>query len=527
VNAGHRRDKSEHLPAAAPDGGAAAARDPRRWQALAVLLVAAAMDLVDLTIVNVALPSISFDLGAGSADARWIVAAYGLLFAVGLITGGRLGDVYGRRRVFLLGIAGFTLASIACGAAPTTEALIAARATQGLFAAVMVPQVLASIQVLFDHEERPKAYGLYGATIGLATIAAPILGAVVIEGDLLNLGWRAVFLINVPVGLAALWGAMRLMPESRSREPLPLDLPGVAIVTVALGLIAYPLVEGQALGWPAWTIASLVAGVAGLAVFALHQRAKERTAMPLVPPALFRQPGFSGGVLVSLMFFLGISGFSLVLMLTLQIGLGFSPLHAAAAFVPFSVGLILSSGASIQLVPRLGRRLILLGTATLAVGSAAVGVAAEAAGASITTWELLPGMLLSGLALGMVGPTIVNVALAEVRQRDIGAAAGVVSTTSQLGLAAGVALAGLIFFSLLPNGNQLGADPGSAYVDALADLVWFQIAVCAVTAALTALLPSRPPAPDLDPFAVTESTTAAQAAERSDPAQASAVLTTP
>lgn len=494
--------------AAPPAATGSADAYPRRWLALLVLLAAAAMDLVDLTIVQVAIPSIAVDLGASSADVRWIVAAYGLSFAVGLITGGRLGDVFGRRRVFIAGIAGFVLTSLACAVATSPEALIAARAAQGLFAAVMVPQVLASIQVLFDAQERPKAYGLYGAIVGLSTVAAPIVGALLIEGDVAGLGWRSIFVVNVPLGLLAMLAAVRVLPESRSKHPVPLDLVGVFIVTVCLVLLTYPLVEGQALGWPAWTIVSLVASVAGLVIFALHQRRKERTGAPLVPPELFRQPGFTSGVLVSLTFFLGISGFSLVLMLTLQVGLGFSPLHAAAALLPFSVGLMLSAGASIQLVPKLGRGLILMGAVTLAVAMAAVRIAAEASGAGLGFWELLPGVFLAGLALGMVGPTIVNVALAEVRERDVGAAAGVVTTTTQLGLAAGVAIAGLIFFSLLPSGEQLGTDAGGSYVSALSDVIWFELAVCVVCAALVPLLPARPPRPDFDPFAVADDATA-------------------
>jgi MFS family permease len=233
--------------------------DPRRWIALGVLLLAAAMDLIDTTIAVLALPVIGDDLGAGEAALEWIIAAYALAFALGLITGGRLGDVFGRRRVFLIGLAGFTAASALCGLAPTPSVLVAARAIQGAFAALMIPQVVSIIAASFPPEDRAKAYGMMGAVAGVATVAGPLLSGALLELDLFS--WRPIFLINVPIGLATIAAARAFVHESRSETPPRLDLAGAGLLTVALVLLLLPLVEGHQLGWPAWTFAALAASI--------------------------------------------------------------------------------------------------------------------------------------------------------------------------------------------------------------------------------------------------------------------------
>lgn len=459
-----------------------AAYDPRRWLALAVLLLAVVMDLIDITIVNIALPSIRDDLGASNAALEWTIAGYAVAFALGLITAGRLGDVFGRRLMFVTGVSGFTAASVLCGLAWSPEALVAARIAQGVFAALMVPQVLSMINVGFPPEERPKAYGLYGAFAGIATVSGPLIGGLLVQGDLFELGWRPIFLINLPVGLMTLVAATMLVRESREEHPARIDLTGVGLLTGGLLLLLYPLVQGHESGWPAWTYASMAASVPVLAVFALQQAHRARRGgSPLVPLELFRRRAFTGGVLAALTFFSGVAGFFLVMTLTLQAGLGFSALHTALTFLPWSLGIAVAAGASIQLAPRLGRRLTVAGALAMATGMGGVLVAVEQAGTDLSWWSLAPGLAVCGLAMGMVAPTLVDVVLAGVRNRDAGAASGVLNTALQLGGAAGVALIGVIFFGLLSAEGFLGA---------LDNALWFEIGIYLASALTMLLLPA-------------------------------------
>jgi len=285
--------------AAAEDG------DPRRWVALAVVLVAGFMQLVDISIVNVAIPSIQRDLDATYSQIQWVLAGYQLAFAVTLITGGRLGDIFGRKRLFMLGMAGFTLASALCGLAQSPGMLVGSRFLQGVMGAVMFPQILSVIQVTFPPRERGTAFGIFGATIGLATITGPLVGGLLIEGDLLGLGWRPIFLVNVPIGIGALVAAALYLRESRAPRALRLDPAGVGLATAGLLLLVYPLVQGRDLGWPAWTFASMAASVLVLAAFAAWERRKKAAdGSPLVDLDLFRQRAFVAGVLVAAIFFM-------------------------------------------------------------------------------------------------------------------------------------------------------------------------------------------------------------------------------
>jgi EmrB/QacA subfamily drug resistance transporter len=468
--------------------------DPRRWLALVVVLLAVAIDLIDTTIVNVAIPSIQQDLGASAAAIEWIVAGYTLAFAVLLITGGRLGDAFGRRRLFMVGVGGFTVASAIAGIAQTPDALIAARVGQGALAALMVPQVLSMIQVMFSAEERPKAYGMYGAVAGIATISGPLVGGLLVQADLLSLDWRPIFLINVPLGIATLLAAARLVPESRAERAQGFDLTGVGLVTAALMLLLYPLVQGRELDWPAWTFVSMAASVPAMALFAWHQRRRERRGgSPLVSLGLFRQGAFVGGALAGLVFFSGVAGFFLVLTITLQSGLGFSPLHMGLTAIPWSIGIAAAAGASVQLAPRLGRRLTVTGALAMAAGMGAVLFAVDRGGAELSSWGLAPGFLVAGLGMGMVAPTLIDVTLAGVRGHDAGSASGLVNTSLQLGGAIGVAVIGVVFFGLLPEGPTLAADPAAGFSSALRDVLWFEVGIYLVSAAAMMLLPKGVP----------------------------------
>jgi EmrB/QacA subfamily drug resistance transporter len=432
-------------PGRAPGGA-----DPRRWVALAVVLIAGFMQLVDISIVNVAIPSIQRDLDATYADIQWVLAGYQLAFAVMLITGGRLGDIFGRKRLFMAGMAGFTLASALCGLAQTPDMLIGSRVLQGLMGAVMFPQILSVIQVTFAPRERAAAFGMFGATIGLATITGPLVGGLLIDGDLFGLGWRPIFLVNVPIGVAALAAAARYLVESRAPRALRLDPVGVALVTAGLLLLVYPLVQGRDLDWPLWTFLSMAAALPVLAGFAVYERRKKALdGSPLVDLDLFRLRAFVAGLLVAGIFFMGIPAFFLTLSLWLQIGLGFTALHAGLTGAPFAVGSALASAASVRLAPSLGRRILSAGTLLLVAGMAALIWTVDRYGGAVHSWQLLPALLVCGVGLGSVVAPLVNVVLAGIRGQDAGAASGVLSTVQQVGGAVGVAVIGVVFFGLL------------------------------------------------------------------------------
>jgi EmrB/QacA subfamily drug resistance transporter len=463
---------------------AAPGLNPRRWAALVVALVAVFMDILDTTVVIVALPSIQRALDLGASTLQWTVAAYTLAFALLLIAGGRLGDIYGRKRVFLVGLAGFTVASVLTGTAQSAAMLVGSRALQGAMAALMVPQVLSFIQVEFPVAERARAFAVYGMTFALGGVSGPLLGGLLTEADLFGLGWRAIFLVNLPVGILAFAGAGALLRESRAPRPPRLDPVGTLLVTAGLLALLYPLVQGHDLGWPVWTYVLMAASVPILVLFAAYERHKTRKdGSPLVELGLFRYRGVVGGLLIALLFFAG-AGYSFVLTLHLQEGLGFSPLGAAMAFLPFSVGVVAGSGAAMRLVPRLGRRLVTGGGLVMALGVALLVAAVQRYGEALHGWQLTPGMLVAGVGMAMVSTTLVTIVLARVPGRDAGSASGVVNTTLQIGLAAGIAAVGTLFFTLL--------DDGVGFVDATRRSLWLEIGLFLTSALLSFLLPPGP-----------------------------------
>jgi MFS family permease len=306
---------------------AAPFRYPRRWLTAVVMMVAALMDMIDVTIVNVALPTIRRDLGASGTQLEWVVSAYMLAFAATLITAGSFGDLLGRKRVFLLGVAVFGAASLAAGLAQTPGELIAARVVQGAAAAAMLPQVLATFRAIFSGKERGQAFGLYGAILGFASAIGLLLGGVLTEANLFGWGWRSVFFVNVPVALFSLAAAARLVPETRERSARRPDFLGATLLTAALVAVVYPLLEGRRLGWPAWGWLLLAGGLVTLAVLGLVEEHRQRPQVaPLLRTPLFRIPAFTAGLIVQLAFAAGLQGLFLTLTLWLQIGQHYSPL---------------------------------------------------------------------------------------------------------------------------------------------------------------------------------------------------------
>ena len=374
-------------------------RFPRRWLAAVVMMVAALMDMIDGTIVNVALPTIRRDLGASGTQLEWVVSAYMLAFAATLITAGSFGDVFGRKRVFLVGIATFGLASLGAGLAQTPGELIAARVVQGAAAAAMMPQVLATFRAIFSDKERGQAFGLYGAILGFASAIGLVLGGVLTEADLFGWSWRSVFLVNLPVALFSLIAAVRLVPETRDRSARRPDLVGASLLVAALVAIVYPLLEGRRLGWPAWAWLLLAAGVVTLVVLGLIEDRRRRPQVaPLLRTRLFRIPAFTAGLIVQLAFAAGLQGFFLAFALWLQTGQHYSPLRAGLTTVAFSVGSFILAPVAVPLARRYGRFGLAGGGVMLVLGVVGVDLGAHHVGrertpgrSSPASWSREPG----------------------------------------------------------------------------------------------------------------------------------------
>src|SRR5579864_1786322 len=303
--------------------------DPRRWLALAVMTLGAFMVLVDTTIVNVAIPSIRTNLNATYADTQWVVAGYQLAYAILLVTGGRLGDLFGRRRLFVIGVVGFTATSALSGLAQSPAMLIASRIAQGLTAAMLFPQGLSMITAVFPVAERAKAFGIFAASAGIAVVFGPLAGGLIVGNAVGGDAWRFIFLVNVPIGLLALVAAARFVPESRSNGPRGLDLPGVALISAGLFALVFPLLEGRDANWAPWTYASMTAGVLVLAAFIAYQRRRSDAGRTtLVQPSIFRDRAFSVGALLAFLVFVGAPSSLFTLNLVFQAGLGFTALHS-------------------------------------------------------------------------------------------------------------------------------------------------------------------------------------------------------
>ncbi len=453
-----------------------------QWAALAVVLTGTFMVVLDFFIVNVAMPAMQSDLHAGTGAIEWVIAGYGLTFATFLITAGRLGDQLGRRRMFSAGLALFTVASAACGLAPSPTVLVGARLVQGLAAALLSPQVLSIIGVAYTGPDRVRAISIYGIVLGLAAVGGQLIGGVLVQADVAGLGWRSCFLINVPIGLIALAIAARAVPESRVEGAHRLDLAGTALVTLGLVDIVLPLVEGRQHGWPAWTWLCLGAAPITLGLFAAHQRRlSRRGGAPLLDPELFRERAFSAGLVTQLVFFSTMASYFLVLALYLQQGRGLDALQAGLVFTILAAAYLVASAYAPGLTPRLGRRLPAIGGLVLAAGHGllALSVADIGVGGSIAL--LVPGMLLEGAGMGLIITPLTSTVLGSMQPRNAGAAAGALSTMQQVGNALGVAVTGVIFFGALDGGF------GHAFEVSLIQLALLGTAVTA----LTWLLPRR------------------------------------
>lgn len=427
---------------------------PLRWLALAVVLAAECMDLIDSTVVNVAAPQIARDFHASSTSLQWIVGGYPLAIAVGLILGGRLGDLFGRRRLFLLGAGGFVLASLLCGLSPDDATLVAARLLQGSLAAMLLPQGFGIIRECFTDEEQSKAFAIFGPVIGLSAVAGPILGGALTDWDLLGSGWRLCFFVNVPLGLAAIALGRRVLPPSQVHREVRLDVTGTVLVGLFAVLLVYPLIQGRESGWPWWAFTSMAAGVGVLVLLGFQQvRRDRRGADPLVTPSLFAKRGYVTGLGFLMLFFSGMTGLLLCTTLFLQIGQGFSPIRAALCLVPMTIGMTVGAGLSgAVLGPRFGRATLQVGVLVSGVGYGLLVLALGGHG-TVTGLDLTPGLLVGGFGIGLVVAPMFDIVLASVDDHETGSASGVLNAGQNLAASVGVAVLGTVFFDDLGGGD--------------------------------------------------------------------------
>ena len=422
--------------------------DARRWRFLGVLLAGVFMAILDVFIVNVAAPDIEASLHTDAGTLQLIVASYTLAYAMLLITGARLGDDHGHKRFYLIGVAVFTTASVACGVAPTATLLIAARVAQGIGAGLLVPQVISIIQIRFVGAERTRALGIYGLVLGLASVAGQIVGGLLLLWDPLDLGWRAVFLVNVPIGIVTLVLGARLIPESRAAEPRAIDPLGIGLLSVGVLALVYPLVEGREAGWAPWVWLMMAAGVAILAVFIAVERSFSRKGRAaLLDVEMFESRDFCWGL--ASIFFLQCCAASMFLVLTvyLQDGRGYTPIQSGLTYVPLGLAFALAALFVRRLSPRLQSTITPLGMLGLAAADGLLALMVSRTG----TWSILwaaPLLVLLGGGQGAAYTSIVTLVLARVRPHHVASASGLLVTTVQLGNLIGVATLGSLFFAV-------------------------------------------------------------------------------
>lgn len=426
--------------------------------ALLVVLFGSFMDLLDATIVTIAAPAIAQDLGASESQIQWTIAAYVLALGAGLITGGRLGDQYGRKRLFMIGLAGFMVTSALCALAAGPGILIIMRAAQGLAAGIMVPQVFGIIRASFAPRERTKAFGAYGAVQGLASVAGPLLGGLLVDADLFGLGWRTIFWINVPVSILALIIGAKVLPESRAASTARLDLLGAVLAASGILLLLLPVIQTETWGWTWVSYVLVAAGIVVLATFLTYEgRLAARGNEPVFDPALLRVRAFTGGLGASVLFFGGIGSFFLTLSVYLQNGTGRTALETGLVILPYALGSIITSGLGVALAAKAGRALLIAGSVSIAVSQLVLWAIIKD-GSDPGFWLLALALFIGGLGLGLAAPILVSVVLAGVPGRNAGAAGGVLSTVNQIGGAIGIAVLGTVFFTTAAGSTNSSPD---------------------------------------------------------------------
>ncbi len=444
------------------------------------------MNLIDVSIVNVALPQIQADTGATSTQLEWVAAIYVLALAVGLLPFGRFGDVFGRRRLFIWGLIGFTVSSAVCGLAPDVVTLIAARAVKGIAAAMMVPQVLAIAQVIFPPEEKSRVFGLFGTVSSLAVVAGPIIGGALISADIAGLGWRLAFLIKIPFGIAALIGARIFVPVLDTDNEARPDWIGTSLFTVAAVLLVLPLIEGRALGWPWWCFAALLGSIPATLLFVAFERRRSANGRSaLMPPGLLSNGPYLQRLGLVTLFFSGVPGLFLVLAIFLQSGFGLTALQSGLVTTPFPVGVMLASMTTERFGDRYLSARIAAGAALLMLGMIALQWVIRSIGAELNPYAFTLPLLVCGFGMGTAIMSLFQVTMSSVEPQDAGAGSGAMQAFQQIGAALGIAIAGQIFFGLLgENGMAASAGNAPSFVEATETVTTYSIAVFATLTVL-------------------------------------------
>lgn len=460
-----------------------AQRNPYRWYVFAVMLAGEVMDVLDSTIVNVAGPSLKAELHATPVDLQWTIGGYTLAMGAALIIGGRLGDMFGRRRMFLFAMAGFALTSLICATAPTAATLIMARFIQGIAGALLLPQGFALLKDVFAADELPKALSIFGPVMGAAAIAGPVIGGGIIQADILGLGWRAVFGLNVPICLAAFVVAWRVLPRlQKAALQKGMDIIGAVLMAAASGFLVLTLVNGQAAGWVGKNWLYLSLSVIGAAAFVFWQRLRAVKRLPaLVEPSLFAKPSFSAGIVGMALFFSAFIGTQLVFTLFLQLGHGFSAGQAGLAGVPFAIASFIGSGlAGALLLEKLGRSVLQFG-AVLQLG-AIIWLVLALSAVPFSFRQIMPALVLMGTGEGLIVASLISIVISAAEDHEVGSGSGLLAAVQAIASAAGIAAFGGLFFSFLDQGN-----PSLGYQRALE----FQAIMVVLFIAVSFCLPAK------------------------------------
>ena len=425
-----------------------------RWLILGIVLAAEIMDLLDSTIVNVAGPSLQRELGASPSALQWVIGGYTLTLGAGLVIGARLADRYSRRNIFLIGIASFTFASFLCAIAPTIEALIAFRLIQGFAGALVLPHVLGFIRDVFPPEEIGKAFAIFGPVFGLGGILGPVIGGFIIDADIASLGWRAVFLVNVPIGIVVIALAWIYLPKRASDHSIKIDLMGSLLIIASSGLLLLPLIQGQQAGWPLWTFVSLIVSLLGFVIFTFQQRRViSRNKTPLVDPDIFTSTTYNLGLAGIFTFFAGFTGVYLIITLFLQIGQGYTARGAGIANIAIALGTAVGGALSgAVLAEKFGTRVLQFGGLAQIAGALLIFFALPDM-QSFNFWHIAPGMFISGFGTGLVVAALFDAILLAIKDALVSSASGVLSSVQSIASSVGVAIFGTIFFNQVATGN--------------------------------------------------------------------------